>query len=119
MITDTELCTRCQERTRRNGGRYCKECHAAYQRGWRTFNPLTLGQRQRSNARAQAHIYLKRGKIERQPCKICGADAEMHHPDYAKPREVEWLCRDHHLKHHEGLCQLPPIAHVATMDAHP
>lgn len=54
-------------------------------------------------ARSQAGVYLRRGKITRQPCIVCGKRAEMHHPDYAKPRDVVWLCRAHHLAIHPGL----------------
>jgi hypothetical protein len=33
-----------------------------------------------------------------QPCEVCGATkVEKHHPDYSKPLEVRWLCREHHL----------------------
>ena len=56
--------------------------------------------RQRANARSYANVYLKRGKLVRQPCEVCGADAEMHHDDYSKPLDVRWLCREHHLDHH-------------------
>src|SRR5262245_57418077 len=39
---------------------------------------------------------LKRGKIKRQPCEVCGSTAQMHHDDYSRPLEVRWLCRPHH-----------------------
>jgi hypothetical protein len=47
-------------------------------------------------------VYLKRGKLTRQPCEVCGAVAQMHHDDYSKPLEVRWLCRGHHLEHHRA-----------------
>lgn len=52
------------------------------------------------NARSYAKVYLRRGKLKQEPCKVCGQKAEKHHPDYSKPLEVEWLCRRHHLALH-------------------
>jgi hypothetical protein len=39
-----------------------------------------------------------------QPCSFveCKNKAERHHPDYSKPKEVIWLCKQHHeLIHHK------------------
>ena len=69
-------------------------------REWRKTHPLTAEQKARGIARAYANVYLRRGKIERQGCEVCGGSAEMHHDDYSKPLEVRWLCRVHHLAHH-------------------
>jgi hypothetical protein len=31
------------------------------------------------------------------PCSVCGAEpTEAHHQDYAKPLDVQWLCKSHH-----------------------
>lgn len=56
--------------------------------------------RKKACARSYAHVYLKRGKIERKPCKICGTmeNLEMHHEDHSKPIEIIWLCRKHHIE---------------------
>jgi len=56
--------------------------------------------RKKATARSYAHVYVKRGKIERKPCKICGTNErlEMHHEDHSKPTEVIWLCRKHHIE---------------------
>lgn len=43
---------------------------------------------------------LRSGKLERQPCWICGAKAEAHHPDYSMPLDVVWLCPSHHKQAH-------------------
>lgn len=55
-------------------------------------------------AAMQAHQAVRqakrRGELEPQPCRICGAPAEAHHPDYDKPLRVEWLCRWHHRRLH-------------------
>lgn len=40
---------------------------------------------------------VRLGKIQKQPCEICGdPKVEAHHDDYNKPFEVRWLCRQHH-----------------------
>lgn len=57
-------------------------------------------QRKKDNCRSYAHVYLRRGKLQRKPCSVCGGKAEMHHPDYDEPLIIEWLCRRHHLALH-------------------
>lgn len=65
------------------------------------YSELTLEQKVKGNARSYAKVYLRRGKIERKPCEVCGAfDSQMHHEDYSKPLEIVWLCRRHHLVEH-------------------
>lgn len=45
---------------------------------------------------------LKRGLIERQPCAECGAETvDAHHPNYAEPMAVVWLCRACHKAEHK------------------
>ena len=50
---------------------------------------------------------IRDGKLFPMPCEICGAKADAHHDDYAKPLNVRWLCRVHHKEWHrehgEGL----------------
>jgi hypothetical protein len=58
------------------------------------------------NARALANVALRRGKIQRQPCRDCGATkAEKHHPDYSKPLDIIWLCRDCHMTEHRNVAR--------------
>ena len=48
----------------------------------------------------------KRGEIKiPSRCSSCGVECrpEGHHPDYNKPLDVIWLCRDCHLKDHGSL----------------
>lgn len=45
------------------------------------------------------------GTLVRQPCEVCGETAEAHHPDYAEPLKVEWLCPKHHKARHRELQQ--------------
>ena len=62
---------------------------------------LTDEQRKKANCRSYTNEYVRRGKIIKQPCSVCGAiNSEAHHIDYSKPLLIEWLCRKHHLEHH-------------------
>jgi len=92
-------CPRCQRRKVRVGQGYCRPCHAAYSRAWRKGRPLVGEARRRAIARAYAGVYLRRGKLLRRPCEVCGTSerVEMHHDDYGQPLLVRWLCRTHHL----------------------
>jgi|SRR6267143_110360 len=48
-------------------------------------------------ARRAMYNAVRRGALVRRPCRVCGNPrSEGHHPDYAKPLEVDWLCRTHH-----------------------
>lgn len=55
-------------------------------------------------ARRKVHKAIRSGKLERQPCEVCGIteDIHAHHDDYSKPLEVRWLCRKHHREVHGG-----------------
>ena len=70
-------------------------------REWRKTHPLKGEARLRMNARAYLHVYVKRGKVARLPCEVCGrSPAEGHHADYSRPLDVRWLCREHHRAAH-------------------
>lgn len=89
-------CSRCGNNRGRKE-RYCLKCHAAYMRKWRKTHPLTEEQRLKDNARSYANVYLKRGKLVKKPCRVCNSPkVQMHHEDYTKPLEVDWLCSPHH-----------------------
>lgn len=78
----------------RYGQRQCLECHAEYMRKWRKAHPLTEEQRRKDICRSYLSVYVRRGKVQRQRCKLCGReDVEALHRDYSKPLEVEWICR--------------------------
>lgn len=48
-------------------------------------------------ARLKVHRALKKGTLERKPCKVCrDTKVQAHHEDYTKPLEVEWYCQSHH-----------------------
>ena len=92
-------CTKCRKLKRRPGQPWCLRCHREYMKKWRKTHPLTLEQKKRSNARSYLKVYLKRGKVKKKPCEICGAlDVQAHHRDYSKPLDVRWLCKKHHLR---------------------
>jgi hypothetical protein len=73
-------------------------------REWRKTHPPTEEQRRKMNCHSYAHVYLSRGKLTREPCKVCGSSkSQMHHQDYNLPLLVTWLCRPCHLMLHEVL----------------
>lgn len=52
-------------------------------------------------ARRILRTAIETGKMKRQPCAVCGkSPADGHHDNYAKPLEVRWLCRIHHVAEH-------------------
>ena len=54
-----------------------------------------------NNAHAKVFDAIKKGKLTRKPCEVCGDEkAVAHHDDYAKPLEVRWLCQSHHKQWH-------------------
>lgn len=70
-------------------------------RRYRSTHEPSAADRFKMNARSQANVYERRGKIIRKPCEVCGSeDSEKHLPDYSRPRWVRWLCREHHLALH-------------------
>lgn len=90
-----------------NGQRKCKVCHRQYMREWRKSHPLTREQRIKDICRSYLNVYVKRGKIVRGICKVCGAKkVQAHHNDYTKPLYVEWFCKKHHQKFH-NLANIP------------
>lgn len=99
-LTAPPLCSRCGERPRRSSHPWCAFCHAAYMRQWRRAHTLTPEGRRKDIARSKAGVYLRRGKITRQNCPCGSPESEMHHPDYDRPYDVEWLCRSCHLATH-------------------
>lgn len=59
----------------------------------------------RNKHKRQAHAKilneLKHGRMQKQPCEVCGSTAvQAHHDDYYKPLEVRWLCEAHHKEFH-------------------
>ena len=61
---------------------------------WATEHP------DRFKARKIVQNAIRRGRLVRLPCVVCGKKAQGHHPDYSRPLEVVWLCPTHHQQTH-------------------
>lgn len=59
-------------------------------------NAASAEELRKESSRGQFRYAVRKGQIEREPCEVCGAEAEGHHDDYTKPLEVRWLCKEHH-----------------------
>jgi len=55
---------------------------------------------EKAKARIAFSNAVRDGKIQRQPCEVCGKKAQGHHHDYSKPFDVRWLCTTHHREVH-------------------
>ena len=55
---------------------------------------------ERIKAMSMVNNALSSGRLQKQPCWICGATAQAHHPDYSRPMDVVWLCATHHRQAH-------------------
>ena len=44
----------------------------------------------------KVYYAIRKGRVQRLPCIVCGGKAQAHHSDYSKPLDVDWLCRKHH-----------------------
>lgn len=94
-----KFCTLCRSNPAPAYQSVCSRCHDFCRRA-RPMAELTFV---KVRARKAAYRALRAGTITRQPCEDCGAVAEMHHRDYAKPLEVRWLCSIHHRLEHGQL----------------
>lgn len=113
--------------SRRPRGRssYCPPCRAAIERNDRLANRVTTyakyKERRRRNpnsarraalrnnklypkaayARSVVRNEVKRGRLSRGCCEVCGsAGVHGHHDDYDRPLAVRWLCPIHHREWH-------------------
>ena len=90
----------------------CNKCNTARLKKYRNqpgkmaiVYKATSGWAKRNRIKSRAHVKLntalKRGKVSKLPCSICGdINALAHHHDYSKPLDVVWLCRTHHAEEH-------------------
>ena len=63
---------------------------------------------ERRHARNLAQSAIRRGKLKRLPCEVCGIKkAESHHDDYTRPFEIRFLCNKHH-KEADGAIRARP-----------
>lgn len=52
-------------------------------------------------ARRQIEYRIRNGRLKQLPCSVCKLlPTEAHHPDYSKPLEIIWLCKEHHANQH-------------------
>lgn len=52
---------------------------------------------EKHHARHVLNHAIAAGKVSPQPCAECGEhETEAHHPDYLKPLDVVWLCKNCH-----------------------
>ena len=58
---------------------------------------------EKSKARQLVNVALSQGKIKKEPCFCGSTKVDGHHPDYSKPLEVLWLCRQHHADPHKKI----------------
>lgn len=91
------LCSKC-DNARAVRSNYCLSCKAAYQREWLKANPLSFEARQKDSARSTVGTNLRRGKIQKGLCEICGdAETIARIMDYDNPLiGLRWLCKRHH-----------------------
>jgi hypothetical protein len=72
----------------------------------------TLNKTSKASARAYANVYKRRGILKQQPCRCGSPDTQMHHRDYSRPLDVEWLCRKCHQDEHNGT-----VARLKTLES--
>jgi hypothetical protein len=69
--------------------------HAISVKNWGVANAI------RKKAATAVSNALRDGRLDRQPCFVCGNEAQAHHPDYSAPLAVSWLCSTHHAQTHK------------------
>ena len=104
------------DRNKRGFYSHCKQCEAAtkkksYEKNKAHYFQKASESRARypikRNARAAAAAAIKKGKIIKTPCIVCGeTKVDAHHDDYSKPIDVIFLCRVHHHARHKYLREM-------------
>lgn len=58
--------------------------------------------KKRLSKKSRCKYIAKKYNPEVQTCSIenCSIVGERHHPDYSKPKEIIWLCQQHHREIH-------------------
>jgi hypothetical protein len=97
---------------KRGWGLYCsRSCARTAQNEAITNNKSSYAEKIRANG--LINMRLRRGHLFKpSACTQCGKARRLdgHHEDYAKPADIEWLCRSCHMKrHYEILALEPPL----------
>jgi hypothetical protein len=127
----TRVCEQCGVNPCKRGGkRFCSPaCQSAWQRVSRVgvkraayiTPPSTAPERIRANG--LINMRLRRGHITKPDrCDRCRLQKRLdsHHPDYAQPDLVAWLCRSCHMQaHHSRFIEfeVAQLARVARREA--
>jgi len=104
-------CKNCKKRfvSRRDKAEYCsRRCYntipknrkKSYEAGnrWRQRNLIQSRHRNNLGKKTIRHFSLAETCVS----LGCAEWGERHHPDYSKPYEITWLCREHHKSSHAG-----------------
>lgn len=68
------------------------------------YSELTPEERRKARCRSYSNVLQKRGHLKPHLCRDCGEKkVQKHHPDYANPRRVIWLCVLCHKAEHRNL----------------
>jgi len=73
---------------------------------WTNANYIKKEKMMKHSVRKIVYRAVKSGKLKKLPCEFGSCtqvNVEAHHPDYAQPLDVLWLCRPHHLELHKYL----------------
>lgn len=92
---------RCRECFREyDKARHRKNLVASRARKLKTSKTMEIKYPEKRRARQKARYALTTGKLKPTPCEVCGAteNIQMHHSDYSKALEVNWVCRVHHIE---------------------
>ncbi len=109
---NTEMCSKCKASSRLPYHNYCQECKnesvlrwEKEHGGWKNMNPE---QRKMAAARHYLNTQVRRGKLTRLPCEVCGNPKSQGHHYMGYEREfwlvVKWLCSKHHREAHKITC---------------
>ena len=74
----------------------------------RRYHSATTDYKQKLRARGAVCDAIRRGKMSRENCRICGCKKSQahHHISYEKKNwlDVQWLCTKHHNAWHKVFC---------------
>ncbi len=82
--------------TARENQELCGECSGSPAGNYKAQERYRKSNIEKVRARDIISKRVKRGTLKKELCIVCGVDAESHHPDYRKPLDVIWLCKEHH-----------------------